>query len=149
VTPLVVQPAEPGGPAWRQATFYPFAMASRHGRGRGLAVHPESTVIRTAGYGEVPALHAAAVIDDATGAVTVFAVNRSRQAPLELRIGLRGITSAHVVEHSAIADRDEDARNTAQHPDRVRPVAVSGTRISGGTAHAVLPPMSWNMIRFE
>lgn len=79
---------EPGGPAWRQATFYPFAMASRHGR--GLAVHPESTVIRTAGYGEVPALHAAAVIDDATGAVTVFAVNRSRQAPLELRIGLRG-----------------------------------------------------------
>ena len=28
---------EPGGPAWRQASFHPFALTSRYGRGHGAA----------------------------------------------------------------------------------------------------------------
>ena len=103
---------------------------------------------RTAGYGDVPLLHATAVIDDTTGTVTVFAVNRSRKESLELRIDLRGITPADTLEHRVLADPDENARNTAEHPDRVTPVSLTGTRIVAGAAHAVLPPMSWNMIRF-
>jgi alpha-L-arabinofuranosidase len=55
---------EPGGPAWRQTIFYPFALTSRYGRGRVLAVHPESPTIRTASYGDVPVLHTTAVTDD-------------------------------------------------------------------------------------
>ncbi|GAB4003495.1 hypothetical protein GCM10029992_45410 [Glycomyces albus] len=33
---------EPGGPAWRQTTFYPFAEASRYGRGQVLRVSADS-----------------------------------------------------------------------------------------------------------
>ncbi len=88
------------------------------------------------------------MIDDTTGAVTVFAVNRIREESLELRIDLRGITPADILEHRLLADPDENARNTAEHPDRVTPVSFTGTRIVEGAAHAVLPPMSWHMIRF-
>jgi alpha-N-arabinofuranosidase len=139
---------EPGGPAWRQTTFYPFALASRYGRGRVLAAEPECPTIRTARHGDVPALHVTAVIDDRDEGITVFAVNRDRVAPLELHTEFRGLRPAKVLEHLVLADPDEDARNTAEHPDRVTPVSLNGARITEGSAHVVLPPMSWNMIRF-
>jgi len=139
---------EPGGPAWRQTIFHPFALVSRYGRGRVLTVQPESPTRRTASHGDVPVLHATAVLDDATGTVSVFAVNRSRTEPLELTIEPRGLLPGRVIEHVALADPDEDACNTAEQPNRVAPAPVEGTAVSGGAVRAELPPMSWNMIRF-
>jgi alpha-N-arabinofuranosidase len=139
---------EPGGPAWRQTTFYPFAQASRYGRGRVLQVNVDSPVHETRAFGEVPLLHATAVIDDATGAVTVFAVNRSQTESLPLEIGLRGLSAGRVVEHSVLADEDPDAVNSLQDPDRVTPHPVDGTVIGeDGTLRATLKPLSWNVIR--
>jgi alpha-N-arabinofuranosidase len=139
---------EPGGPAWRQTTFYPFAQASRYGRGRVLQVNVDSPVHETRAFGEVPLLHATAVIDDATGAVTVFAVNRSQTESLPLEIGLRGLSVGRVVEHSVLADDDPDAVNSLQDPDRVTPHSVDGTAVGeDGTLRATLKPLSWNVIR--
>jgi alpha-N-arabinofuranosidase len=139
---------EPGGPAWRQTTFYPFAQASRYGRGRVLQVNVDSPVHETRAFGEVALLHATAVIDDATGAVTVFAVNRSQTESLPLEIGLRGLPADRVVEHSVLADEDPDAVNSLQDPDRVTPHPVDGTVIGAdGTLRATLKPLSWNVIR--
>jgi alpha-N-arabinofuranosidase len=148
---LLIAPimTEPGGPAWRQTTFYPFALASRYGRGTVLAAEPECPAIRFSGsHGVVPALHATALIDDGDARVTVFAVNRDRVAPLELLIEFRGFRPAKVLEHRVLADPDDDARNTAKHPRRVTPMSLNGMRIAEGPALVVLPPMSWNMIRF-
>lgn len=138
---------EPGGPAWRQTTFFPFAQASAHGRGRVLSVNVEGPSYSTARFGEVPLLHATAVIDDATGAVTVFAVNRSQTEALPLTVDLRGLPLSSVLEHSALTDPDHDARNTLAEPERVTPAPVPGTTLTGGTLTASLPPLSWNMIR--
>jgi Alpha-L-arabinofuranosidase C-terminal domain len=60
----------------------------------------------------------------------------------------RGFRPAKVLEHRVLADPDEDARNMAKHPHRVTPTSLRGMRITEGSAHVVLPPMSWNMIRF-
>ena len=60
----------------------------------------------------------------------------------------RGFRPAKVLEHRILADPDEDARNTARHPHRVTPTSLNGMRITEGSAHVVLPPMPWNMIRF-
>jgi len=68
---------EPGGPAWRQTTFFPFAQASKYGRGRVLDVRVDSPTYETEKYGEADLLHATAVPAE-DGSVTVFAVNRSR-----------------------------------------------------------------------
>jgi ABC-type glycerol-3-phosphate transport system permease component len=89
--------SRPGGSAWRQTTFYPFALASRYGRGRVLAAEPECHTIRTACHGDVPALHATAVIDDRDERITVFAVNRDRVAPLELLTEFRGFRPTKVL----------------------------------------------------
>ncbi|MFF3334997.1 alpha-N-arabinofuranosidase [Streptomyces sp. NPDC002888] len=138
---------EPGGPAWRQTTFFPFAQASRHGRGRVLQVDPRSPVQTTAKFGEVPLLHATAVLDETSGAVTVFAVNRSQTRSLPLEVVLHGTDVSRVAEHSVLADADPDARNTLAEPDRVVPYPATGANIDGEMLRCELAPLSWNMIR--
>jgi len=147
---------EPDGPAWRQTTFFPFAETARYARdARVLAVNVQSPTHPTTEYGQVPLLHATAVIDgdNENGPVTVFAVNRSQHQALPLHIDLRGLPHlTYVVEHSAIHDQDPDAANTLHDPERVGLKPVYGTSLDNtSTAEAVLsavlPPMSWNLIR--
>ncbi|MFE9939173.1 arabinosylfuranosidase ArfA [Streptomyces hirsutus] len=137
---------EPGGPAWRQTTFFPFAQASRHGRGEVLDVRVDSPTYETARYGTTDLLHATAVRAD-DGTVTVFAVNRSRTEPLPLEIALGGLGLTSVVEHTALADADPDARNTLAEPERVTPHTVGSTTLTDGGLETVLEPLSWNVIR--
>ncbi|MEV0185417.1 alpha-N-arabinofuranosidase [Streptomyces sp. NPDC050625] len=137
---------EPGGPAWRQTTFFPFAQASRYGRGTVLDVRVDSPTYETKRYGEADLLHATAVRAD-DGTVTVFAVNRGRTEPLPLEIALNGLGLTSVVEHSALADADPDARNTLDDPERVAPHPAEGTTLQDGRLTAVLEPLSWNVIR--
>ncbi|WP_435611647.1 alpha-N-arabinofuranosidase [Streptomyces sp. bgisy159] len=137
---------EPGGPAWRQTTFFPFAQASRHGRGEVLDVRVDSPTYRTAKYGETDLLHATAVRAE-DGTVTVFAVNRGRGEPLPLEVVLGDPRLTRVVEHTALADADPDARNTLADPERVTPHPVPGTTLTDGTLKATLEPLSWNVIR--
>ncbi|WP_432103840.1 alpha-N-arabinofuranosidase [Streptomyces sp. bgisy091] len=138
---------EPGGPAWRQTTFFPFALTARYGQGQVLDVRVDSPVHATEKYGETDLLHATAVRDPETGAVTVFAVNRSQDASLPLEVALTGLDLERVVEHQVVADADPEARNTLADPERVLPHTAEGTELSGGTLKAVLEPLSWNMIR--
>ncbi|CCK30306.1 Alpha-N-arabinofuranosidase [Streptomyces davaonensis JCM 4913] len=137
---------EPGGPAWRQTTFFPFAQAAQYGRGQVLDVRVDSPTYETKKYGEADLLHATAVRAD-DGTVTVFAVNRSRTEPLPLEVALNGLDLTRIVEHSVLADADPDARNTLDEPERVTPHPGGGAELTHGRLTAVLEPLSWNVFR--
>jgi alpha-N-arabinofuranosidase len=143
---------EPGGPAWRQPTFYPFAQAARYGRGEVLQVDAVSPVESTERYGDVPVLHATAT-GEADGTVTLFAVNRGLTEPIRLAADLRALPGYQVTEHVMLSDSDPDDRlsrvnqNTFSEPDRVRPRLDKDIAISNGTLLAALPPVSWHVIR--
>ncbi|MFP3670429.1 alpha-L-arabinofuranosidase C-terminal domain-containing protein, partial [Priestia sp. SIMBA_032] len=51
---------EPGGPAWKQTTFFPFAATAAHGRGTALRVHVASATYDTERFGAVPLVDAVA-----------------------------------------------------------------------------------------
>ncbi|MFD4626389.1 alpha-N-arabinofuranosidase [Streptomyces sp. NPDC058475] len=137
---------EPGGPAWRQTTFFPFAQASAYGRGQVLDVRVDSPTYATKRYGEADLLHATAVRAE-DGSVTVFAVNRSQSESLPLEVALSGLELTSLIEHSALADADPDAKNTLDAPERVTPHTIDGTTLQDGRLTAVLEPLSWNVIR--
>ncbi|WP_394434410.1 arabinosylfuranosidase ArfA [Streptomyces sp. SGAir0957] len=137
---------EPGGPAWRQTTFHPFAQASKYGRGEVLDVRVSGPTYETRRHGTAPLLHATAV-RAADGTVTVFAVNRGQTRPLPLEVALRGLRLSEIAEHSVLSDTDPDARNTLTDPDRVKPHEGTGATIADGTLRATLEPLSWNVIR--
>jgi alpha-N-arabinofuranosidase len=138
---------EPGGPAWRQSIFHPFALTSRHGRGTVLRIEPDSPVHETDWLGEVPILDAAAVLDEESGGITLFAVNRDQRQPLTVDVELRACPGLVGGEHIAVYDEDPDATNSAAEPDRVVPRRLADVTVAEGHAQAVLPPLSWSMIR--
>jgi alpha-N-arabinofuranosidase len=141
--------AEPGGSAWRQTTFHPFALTSLHGRGAVLRVEPTGPSYETSWMGEVPVVDATAVHDESTGAVTLFAVNRDQHEPVALDVDVRSLPTLAVGEHVALSDDDPEATNTADRPDRVTPTRLADVKATDGTVTAVLPALSWNMIRLR
>ncbi|RVX42523.1 alpha-N-arabinofuranosidase [Nonomuraea polychroma] len=134
---------EPGGRAWKQTTFHPFAQASRLAAGDVLRVEPVSPLYETAEYGEVPLLHAVAT--HSGEGTTVFAVNRSTDGPLSLEIDARALGGRRIVEATTLTDADVYARNTADDPDRVAP--RPNADVEHDPMRVLLPPVSWNVIR--
>ena len=99
---------EAGGGAWRQASYHPFALTSRYGRGMVLHLPPRSPVHETGAFGDVPVLDAVAVASD-EGGVTLFAVNRDQATPVALEVDARSLPSLSATSHVAISDDDPDA----------------------------------------
>ena len=101
---------EPGGPAWRQTTFFPFSITSRLGRGRAVRVPVSSAAFTSEKHGEVAALNAVATIDDE--GVSLFVVNRSTTDAATLRVDLAPAGGA----------RPRRRRRRVAPPARRRPV---------------------------
>ncbi len=148
---------ETGGLAWRQTIFFPFAHVSRYGRGEVLRpiIQCETySAIYNDPYGDadhlvrlpaVPYLKLAAVAT-AEGA-SVFALNRHLVDPLVLEITLGGFPEMWMDAALTLHDADLTARNTADAPERVKPVALESVSLNGEKLRAELPPASWSMLR--
>jgi alpha-N-arabinofuranosidase len=141
---------EPGGAAWRQTIFHPFATTAKLAQGNVLAVGVGTPSYETPRYGDVPTVDAVATHDPETGEVTVFAVNRHQSEPASLTIELGAFGGRFgSCEVSTLTDDDLSATNTEREPDRVtpqhaEPVPVDGTRIT-----VVLPRVSWSALRLR
>ncbi|WP_219413437.1 arabinosylfuranosidase ArfA [Pseudonocardia nigra] len=138
---------EPGGPAWRQTIFHPFALTSRYARGEVLRVEPRAPAYETARYGPVPVLAAVGTWDAETGEAVLFAVNRDQAEPIVLDVDLRAVRVSAVLEAVTLADADRTARNTADRPDRVVPRPNASADLVDGHLRMELPPVSWSMLR--
>lgn len=138
---------EPGGPAWRQTIFHPFALTARHARGDVLRVEPDGPVVDTAAHGAVPVLDAVATHDQETGAVAIFAVNRHLTEPLDLTADLRALGDLTVTGADYLGEEDLGLVNDRADPDRVRPRALAVADPDGGRLTVRLPRTSWSVIR--
>ena len=140
---------ENGGPAWRQAIFWPFLHASTYGRGTALNLAVESPHYDNDEFGEVPLLEAVATLNKEDGSLTVFAVNRDQEEPLSLEGDVRGFARCEVVEHLVLEHEDPKAMNTAKHPNSVTPHKGGDAAVLDGRLTALLPRLSWNVIRLS
>jgi alpha-L-arabinofuranosidase len=150
---------ETGGPAWRQTIFHPFAQISRLGRGRVLRARIDCPTYEASYYDPrgaeehrfslpaVPYLKLAAVHDERTGSLTLFALNRSLDKELHLDVTARGFSRLALDQALQMHDRDLDAANSKAAPDRIRPWPLEGVALEGDRLRATLAPASWNTIR--
>ncbi|MBC8141279.1 MAG: alpha-N-arabinofuranosidase [Armatimonadetes bacterium] len=133
----------PGGGAWRQTIFYPFAQASNNGRGTVLRVG--GTIPETKEVGKKFAL--AAVRSEQGDKLTLFVVNREMTETLPLNLTLRGFgDGASVTKHTVLQHDNLKARNTEAEPFAVVPREITGASVTGETLSARLPPASWNVL---
>jgi len=138
---------EPGGAAWRQTIFYPFAQASRFGHGRVLRPVIASPTYEAKTFEEIPYLCASVVDDETTGRTTIFALNRHLEEDMELRVELRGLGKNRTLEHAIeLCHSDMKAINTKDSPNTVIPRDNTDVSIEGETLIARLKPGSWNVL---
>ncbi|MEU6408325.1 alpha-N-arabinofuranosidase [Microbispora sp. NPDC046933] len=133
---------EPGGRAWRQTTFHPFSLTSRHARGAVLSTSVTSTALQTERFGSVRAVDAVATWDEATREVATFIVNRDPSTPARVEFTFDG--DAELIEALTFGG-DPYARNTLDDPDRVEPAPND----SATTRSVEVPGCSWSCVRFR
>ena len=137
----------PGGPAFRQTTYYPYYFASVYGRGTALRLTVDSPAYTVADVGEVPYLDISAVHEAAAGAVTFFIVNRHGTEALDLDVSLLEFGALKIIDDQVIAHSDLSITNTAEKPDNVVPRKAEGSALSQGRLSAQIAPLSYRMIR--
>ncbi|GAA4166560.1 alpha-N-arabinofuranosidase [Gryllotalpicola daejeonensis] len=135
---------EPGGPAWRQTTFYPFSITSRLASGNVLRPVIESPTYDTARHGQASVIDAVATVDDDHAAV--FLVNRDLTEPATVTIDVRSLGLARVTEAVTLADADPYAKNTLSEQNRVAPAPNDSAALADGVLTVTLPPVSWTAI---
>jgi alpha-N-arabinofuranosidase len=141
IAPIVT---EPGGPAWRQTTFYPFSITSRLASGEVIRPVIEAPTYTTARHGEAAVVDAVATVDEDRAAV--FLVNRDVAQPAQVTIDVRSLGSSRVVEAITLADSDVYAKNTLGEQDRVTPDVNKSAALADGVLTVELPPVSWTAI---
>lgn len=137
---------EPGGPSWRQTTFFPFAITSRLAVGDALEVKLESGTYRTEIYGDVNTVDAVATHDAASNNTAIFLVNRSLGEPTIVTIDIGHLGNVEIVETQTLADDDFHAKNTLADQTRVAVKPNNSARLLDGKLTLTLPAVSWTAI---
>lgn len=146
IAPIRTEPN--GGAAWKQTSFYPFALASQYGRGVALRAGVETAVHSTSRHDDVPALDVAAVRSD-DGVAVLFVVNRLAE-PVRTSLAIGGVKSLGDrdvrLEITELTSASPKTTNSVDRPDAVAPRTRSA-RGSGGAVDIEFAPMSWSMVR--
>ncbi|MDD6040561.1 MAG: alpha-N-arabinofuranosidase [Clostridia bacterium] len=137
-----------GGGVWAQTIYWPLMHASRYGRGTALRPLISSPTYDCADYEKVPLVDATATMAE-DGSVTIFAVNRDLNEPIELECDLRAFGDLKIEEHIVLHHDDVKAVNTETDPGNVAPTQGKGGVLDGGRLNIVLPSLSWNVIRLS
>lgn len=137
---------EPGGPAWKQTTFFPFALTSRLAQGRVLRLEVDVATHETARYGAVPVVDAVATSDDEAGRAALFLVNRSTDEPVTITVDVGALGAVELLETHTLADDDPDAANTLADPVRVAPAPNASASVADGTLTITVPAVSWTAV---
>ncbi|WP_460796918.1 arabinosylfuranosidase ArfA [Microbacterium sp. GXF0217] len=140
---------EPGGPAWRQTTFFPFSITSRLAQGRAVSVPVTGATVASTKLGDVPAVNAVATIDE--DGVSLFVVNRSVRDAAALHIDLAPLVrelgrDVTVAESHLLHDADIYAANTLTDSERVG-VRTADAAVAEGVLSLDLPAVSWAALR--
>ena len=141
---------ETGGGVCKQTIFYPLLHASVFGRGTALIPVVSSPKYDSKDYTDVPYLETAAVANEETGELTIFAVNRNLEEPLLMNLDIKGFEGYKVTEHIVLECEDLKAVNTVANPGRVAPVTRSGSVSADGTCLEIkFEKASWNVIKLK
>ncbi|MCP3395254.1 alpha-N-arabinofuranosidase [Bradyrhizobium sp. CCGB12] len=140
---------ETGGRAWRQPIFYPFKHASDWAQGTVLDMRLTCGTFTASNGDQFPDIVSAAVLADGGKSLSLFCVNRNFDQPIDLVLSLRGMELRKLLESRVMRSEDLNATNTADDPERVKPVRGPNAAIRDGAWQLTIPPASWSVFRFS
>ncbi|WP_084128820.1 alpha-N-arabinofuranosidase [Demequina sp. NBRC 110055] len=138
---------EPGGAAWRQTIFHPFALTAAHARGEVLRVAVDAPSYDNARFGQSALVDAVATYDRESGEVVVFAVNRATEDSTRLELDLASLGELSLIEAVTYANDDPFWRASKDTEADVLPAPNASATVTDGALAVDLPAVSWSMIR--
>jgi len=133
---------EPGGPAWKQTTFHPFALTAAAAKGDVLNLAVRCPDVPTKQFGDVQAIDAVATRDDEAGRTALFLVNRGMSTDEPVTVDLSGIAERTVTEAVVLTNSDLKWSASAKDSTSVGPRPLK-TRVADGELSFTLPKVSW------
>ena len=133
----------------RQGTFYPFMHVAKYGKGIAIRSVIDGPLVKTARFGELPAIVSATVYNPETGDLTVFAINCSMEDDIEASFDLSSFKGLTAVEKIEVATDDPQVRNTFETPDVIAPTTLALDAPVDGVVTAILKKHSWNVLRLK
>jgi alpha-L-arabinofuranosidase len=140
---------EPGGPAWRQSIFHPFAQMAALAKGTVLRPEIKAPTYETALYGDVPVIDTTATYDEERGELAIFVVNRHPSEEVGFSVDLRAFPGARLDLATVLSDDDWRVANTLEDPSRVTPRPHPNASVDDGTLRARMPAVSWNVFHLS
>jgi alpha-N-arabinofuranosidase len=116
--------------------------------GRGVVLNPvvKSPVYDSKDFTDVPYLESAAVYNEETNEVTIFAVNRHLEQELLLDCDVRSFEGYQVIEHIVLEHENFKEVNIAGQ-ENVKPHSNGNAFLQAGMLQTKLSKASWNVIR--
>lgn len=136
---------EPGGDAWVQPIYYPFAHLARYGRGKVLQTLQDGPAYHCTDFDNVPFVDSAAVYHDDVKEIALFLVNRC-EGTQDFCCELQGFEPKKILEHIQMFHPDKKANNLKDH-SKVIPKNNGNACLKNGRLSARLEPLSWNVVR--
>lgn len=134
---------EPGGPAWRQTTFFPFQLTAARAHGRVMVPTISAASIPTTKYGDVPTVDAVATVS-ADGTVTLFVVNRDTTSSADLDVQLAGPALALIDAQTLTVPPGGD--RFTSNTEFSQPVGMTALAVPDGVI--TVPALSWSVLTF-
>ena len=136
---------EPGGKAWKQTIFHPFALTSKYASGEVLRVVVDGPTIESSKYGNVQAVDAVATWDG--DAAAAFLVNRHETDTIKVTVEVpEGLSLQEALSYH---NDDVDWQASATDDSSVLPEPNDTASLNGNTLEIELPPISWTMVRLS
>jgi alpha-N-arabinofuranosidase len=140
---------ENNGMAWRQTIFYPYLHTSLYGRGIVLNPLLETPRYDSRDFSDVPILDTVAVLSDNKNEIAIFAVNKDMKENMIANYHIKGFGEFRIIEHIVYQNDDIKEVNSKDYPFRVIPEIKNDSVIEEGILKALLPRLSWNVIRIS
>lgn len=138
---------EPGGRAWKQTIFHPFALTSAHARGSVLRPAVSAPTTATVKFGDVAMVDAVATFDAESNELVLFLVNRSVSDEAVVDVALRAVPGLRILQAVTLANPDVYWQATADDATSVGPRPNESATATEESATVTIPPASWTMLR--
>ena len=139
---------EDGGRMFEQTIFYPFEHVSNFGRGSVLRQEIDCPKHDTREFTDVPDIDGVSVLSDDENELTLFVVNRNKKESIIYNVKMYEFGDMKPIEFIQLEGFDLKASNGFD-ASKVKPSKAELPKTDGNTAQIMLPPLSWNVIRFK
>jgi len=131
----------------QQTTYYPYSWALEFARGAALDLLVQSPAYDVPRSGEVPYVDVAGTLQEESGKIALFLLNRDLAKPRQVEIVWEG-SSPRAGEAIVLTGTDLKAANTFEAPARVTPQKGEKLLNTAGRSSLELPPRSYTVVQW-